>query len=183
MRMVFPTAFNATMLLLGFNMQVAHINAFSLSPSIPRSIAFGHQRSFDKDIGIHVRKVTALSADAYSGQYISGLTPDQIVSTRFLHRLSPTKSSVQSPYTIEERQQYSVAADGKLIPFGGKSILFRADSGNDHGDNIALGPAIHTLQGLQMGDDSATVGSSYAMALYCMLRPEIISGTGLEVSR
>lgn len=125
----------------------------------------------------------------------------KVVAQRYIYRFSPTKSPVQSAYTIEERQYYSVAEDRSLEPFGEKCFIFRGPESKD--DDVEppeesvkkngmprvytrIGPALHKVEGLQEEEDPDGLGgsvwaSSYVMALYCMENPEIISGRGLEL--
>jgi len=138
-----------------------------------------------------------MAADA--GKDLTG----KVVAMRFIYRFSPTKSSIQTPYTIEERQYYSVAEDRSLELFGERSFIFRGPERQDEDVQppeesvkkngmprlyTRIGPVLHTVEGLQEDDDIDDLGgstweSSYVMALYCMQHPEIISGRGLEVGR
>ncbi len=119
-------------------------------------------------------------------------TPGKIVVERFLYRFSPTSSSVQSPYTIEERHYFSVAADRSLRSFGGTSYIFRRGEFKD--DNVRnrlytkIGSPIFAISGMQDGGSLENLGeqfgdSSLAMALFCMQHPEIVGGKGLELGR
>ncbi len=121
----------------------------------------------------------------------SNKTPKKkVVVRRHLYRFSPKQpyTSSKIKYAIEERQHYSIKEDNTLEPLGDKSIIFRGEevrTGEDKGI-VRVGPALHTIQGLKDEKDSAGLGgtvleSCYAMALYCMENPEIISGKGLEV--
>ena len=128
----------------------------------------------------------------------------KVVAQRSIYRFSPTESSVQTPYTIEERQYFSVAQDRSMEPISAKSLIFRggstdngvksewswrmnddANQGNvDDSSRVftKLGPALRTIEGLQVNDDQGKE-NIFAMALYCMENPELIAGEGLEVGR
>jgi hypothetical protein len=124
------------------------------------------------------------------------LSPGAVVTKRFLHRFSPSKSDIQSPYAIEERQKFSVAEDMSLEPFGDKTVIIRGGvlkpdevdptvASPSHGF-IGIGPSMYTVEGLQI--DSTELNnpgwtSSYVMALYCTNYPKLISGKGLNVER
>ncbi len=125
---------------------------------------------------------------------MENLTPGTVVTERYLYRFSPTDSDIQSPYAIEERQYYAVAADKSLEPLGDKSIIFRGGERNESGNRnpsedgkpgvyTQIGPALYALEGLkeQEDPDGLEDSSSYAIALYCMEHPKIIRGRGLEV--
>jgi len=56
----------------------------------------------------------------------------KLIAQRYIYRLSPTKSSVTAPYTIEERQYYAVSEDRtSLEPYGDKRFFLRAEDDND----------------------------------------------------
>jgi hypothetical protein len=129
------------------------------------------------------------------------LHPGNVMIQRYLYRFSPTKSTIQTPYTIEERQNHIVGEDGySLEPIGDKSIIFRGGGASsspnedDFDGNFAkIDPALYAVEGLKgendvdnntgFGNDSELEWSHYAMALYCMEHPEFFKGRGLEVGR
>ncbi len=96
-----------------------------------------------------------------------------------------------------------MAEDRSLEAFGEKCFIFRGPEGKLDGAEppeesfkkngmprvyTRIGPALHTVEGLQEEEDPDGLGgsvweSSYVMALYCMEHPEIICGRGLEVGR
>ena len=127
-----------------------------------------------------------------------------VLAQRCLYRISPRKaqrsarrSGKSSPsFTIEEQRCYSILKDKTLKSIGGRSLIFRGEAdqvrhqrGNDSDRSIAVGPALHAIQGLQdinseeNVDETSIWESNYAMALYCMHHPELISGRGIEVER
>lgn len=165
----------------------------SLSKEMNFVKAFSPQgRSSHKNIG-KVQMSSESGGNDFAGK---------VVAQRYIYRLSPTKSSVTTPYSIEERQYYSVAEDRSLEPFGERCFILRG--GEDHDDGIEppeesfkkngmpriytkIGPALQTIKDLKEDEDDidglgGTVWeSSYVMALYCMENPDIIKGKGLEV--
>lgn len=127
----------------------------------------------------------------------------KIVAQRYIYRLSPEASSVTTPYTLEERQYYTVAEDRSLEPFGEKHFIFRDDVRKNPDVEAPeesvkkngiprvytrIGKPLYTVKDLKEDDDDEELGgsvweSSYVMALYCMEHPEIITGKGLELGR
>jgi len=125
----------------------------------------------------------------------------KVVAQRFVYRLSPTKSSVYTPYTIEERQYFSVGEDRSLEPFGDKCYIIRGPENDDtdvepppeslkkNGQPRVysrIGPSLYKIKNIAEEDEGDNLGSSvwdssHAMALYCMANPDIIKGKGLEV--
>ena len=118
---------------------------------------------------------------------------------RFSHAESSTPS-VQTPYTIEERQYFSVGPANSLQPITDRTVVFRQrerdgdvqvqESKSANGTSCVtnkVGPALFTISGLKdEGSIDGMVGcewdSRYAMALYCMEHTELIQGEGLEVA-
>eukprot|EP00558_Chaetoceros_sp_UNC1202_P004917 CAMPEP_0197246920 /NCGR_PEP_ID=MMETSP1429-20130617/23539_1 /TAXON_ID=49237 /ORGANISM="Chaetoceros sp., Strain UNC1202" /LENGTH=441 /DNA_ID=CAMNT_0042707695 /DNA_START=22 /DNA_END=1347 /DNA_ORIENTATION=- len=154
--------------------------AASFSPTFPRSST--------------TRSDSSLMAS--SGGDLTG----KVVAQRYIYRFSPTKSSIKTPYTIEERQYYKVAEDRSLDPFGDRCFILRGGEKTD--DEVEppeesikkngmpraytrIGPALQSIKDMKENEDDelgATVWeSSYVMALYCMENPDIITGRGLEV--
>lgn len=128
----------------------------------------------------------------------------KVVAQRYIYRFSPSKSPLTSRFTLEERQYYTVAQDRSLEAFGDKCFIFRDAEAQDDGINppeesfkkngmprvyTRLGKALFTVNNLKEEDDEEEgVGgsvweSSYAMALYCMENPDILTGKGIEVGR
>jgi len=127
----------------------------------------------------------------------------KVVAQRYIYRFSPDKSAVTTPYTLEERQYYTVAEDRSLEPFGGKCFIFRDGEVKDdvlppeeslrkNGTprvHKRIGKALYTVKDLceeseEEGEDllgGSIWDSSYVLALYCMEHPEIIRGKGIEV--
>ena len=99
--------------------------------------------------------------------------PGTILTDRILYRFSSTKSAVQTPYTIEERQQYIVTDDQLLEPFGDKSIIFRGAP-----------PAVNVDVGKHEKDDparTAAVGQSNSNSgAYTKVGPELYTVTNLR---
>ncbi len=130
-----------------------------------------------------------------------GLIVGTVVTERYLYRFSPTKSAVQTPYTIEERQHFRVLEDKSLECLGEKSVIFRGagnqdGTGNplDHGsfskDYTKIGPALYAVEGMHNSSTDKIRSSkepgnktNLVMALYCMEHPEVFKGRGLEVGR
>ena len=105
------------LLLLGFSaVQLNRIKAFS--PALPFARIRANELRNDHDLR---RQPLFMAMDGGN----LDRSPGKIVAERYLYRFSPTTSSVQTPYTIEERQYFSVAADLSLQPFVGKSYIFR----------------------------------------------------------
>lgn len=139
----------------------------------------------------------SMSMSSNPGSDLAG----KVVAQRFLYRFSPTRSSVTTPYTIEERQYYSVGEDRSLEPFGDKCFILRG--AEDNGPDVQpppetlkkngqprvythLGPSLYKIDNVAEEDEEENLGSSvwessHAMILYCMANPEIIKGRGLEV--
>lgn len=115
----------------------------------------------------------------------AGPNPGQVIAQRRIYRFSQTESPIQSPYSIEERQYFTVAGDRSLEKLGDKCIVFRADDGvsNTVNGQMTVGPALYKVHGMEGIEEGSESDSSYAMALYCMKHPKIISGEGLEVGR
>ena len=97
--------------------------------------------------------------------------PGTILTDRILYRFSSTESAVQTPYTIEERQQYIVTDDKLLEPFGDKSIIFRGAPvtvGKNEKDDTT-----------RTGTGTAAVGQSKSGA-YAKVGPELYTVTNLR---
>ena len=125
----------------------------------------------------------------------------KVVAQRFVYRLSPTKSSFTTPYTIEERQYYSVGEDRSLEPFGDKCFILRGPEYTDveiepppetlkkNGQPrvyTRIGPSLYQMNNVAEEEEDESLGSSvwdssHAMILYCMAHPDLIRGKGLEV--
>ena len=178
-------------ILLGLCLQVSHIYSFSLSSTVPQSLTINAKTNTIHDHSTHL----GMSKDSITDETLD-ISPGTIITKRYLHRLS-SASSVQTPYTIEERRNYSVEHDKSLVSVGEMSLIIRgpashADAMTDSGKPlISVGPALHTIEGLQMessdlvssvlGDSSW--GSSYAMALFSMEHSGVVTGSGLEIGR
>lgn len=141
----------------------------------------------------------SMSSASNPGSDLSG----KVVAQRFLYRLSPTKSSVTTPYTIEERQYFSVGEDRSLEPFGDKCFILRGpENTSTQVDAEAppetlkkngqprmytrIGPSLYKIDNVAEEEEEESLGSSlwessHAMILYCMANPEYIKGKGLEV--
>ena len=170
---MFPNASRAILLhvLLGFNSQVSWIDSFSPSFPVPRSSTRNVRIN-----NIHERDTHLFMSLATAADETEDLTPGTVVTKRYLHRFSPTDSAIQTPYTIEERQKYSVREDKSLVSLGDKSLILRGGV-SEEGEGVAstgmpvtsVGPSLHTIEGLKM--DSTDLipqswGSSYTMALF-----------------
>lgn len=178
---------SALLVLIGFCEHCTQIKSFS--PSLINSHAI--RNSHDRGLFMSVEPSSDLTG--------------KVVAHRSLFRFSPTESSIQTPYTIEERQYFSVTQDKSLEPISTKSLIFRGVGSNDNDvksewswrmdsdtnesskksmprDFTRVGPALHTINGLQEDDDRAW-DDKFAIALYCMQHPEIINGEGIEVGR
>ena len=124
-----------------------------------------------------------------------------VVAQRSLYRFSPTQSSVQSPFAIEECQYFQVKPDESMEPIGDRSFTVHGfdaelnedtdnayDKSNDSAQKyITLGPALYSTNGFGGNDISsehkaASFESSYAAALYCMANPDIVKGKGMQLS-
>ena len=177
MLLSFPNAPRRLVVLLLLYEQFTMIDSFHNPTGLTKQLNTGH---FD----------THLSMAPDQNQ---GLSPGKVMTTRYLHRFSPTKSPVQSSYTIEERQKFYVGKKNKLEPIGDRSVIFRGGVGGKDETNplsngsgssvISIGPALYNVEGLQAGDGDSSWESTYAMALYCMKYPEIFEGKGLELKR
>lgn len=181
MKTVYPNVTSVTLMFLGLKVRFTQVDSFSplLSPAFKLRSTVTEDHAFARDIKEHSIRSESDDLALYMSKTLNrDLNSGQVVSTRFLHRFSRTKSSIQSPYTIEERQKYRVSSNGPLIPIS-KSLTFRFDEASNDGDKVALSTALHTIEGLEIENGDTT--SSYALALYCMLHPEIINGEGLEV--
>ncbi|GFH60816.1 hypothetical protein CTEN210_17292 [Chaetoceros tenuissimus] len=141
-----------------------------------------------------------INSHLYMSEPASDLT-GKIVAQRYIYRLSPERSSVTTPYTLEERQYYTVAEDRSLEPFGEKHFIFRDDVRKNPDVEAPeesvkkngmprvytrIGKPLYTVKDLKEDDGDEELGgsvweSSYVMALYCMEHPEIITGKGLEL--
>ena len=117
------------------------------------------------------------------------LIPGAVIAHRHLYSFSSTGSSTPE-YSIEDRQYYIVNEDKSSTPIGERSFILRerlavADM-EDH--STQLGPALLGINGLKdnvnKDQKSCTLSweNAFAAALYCMMRPDIISGKGLELS-
>jgi len=124
----------------------------------------------------------------------------KVVAQRNLYRFSPTQSPIQSPFTIEKRQCFTVQQDQSMQPIGGQSFIFRGFAeeldGVEEGQPIikadatrnfvAVGPALYSVNGLADGEASqdsngAEWECSCALALYSMTNPDIIEGKGMQL--
>lgn len=171
----------ALLLVLGLHVQVPGSEAFSPASfvGIRSSTRANHDASEIKDRDTHLQMTV---------DNIEDLAPGTIVTERYLHRFSPSKSTLLSPYSIEERQKYSIADDKTLAPIGDKQLIFRGRvikedtvDPDSVGGFLGIGPVLHTIEGLQM--ESSDWMSKYAMSIFCMKYADFISGKGLEVGR
>lgn len=125
----------------------------------------------------------------------------KVVAQRFLYYLSPTQSSIKSPYALEQRQYYSVQEDNSLEPVGDRCFFLRGDAAvnppvdppeesvNKQGmlrRYTKLGSSLYKLHNVAEDNDDEELGSTlwdstYALILQCMAQPEIIKGNGLEL--
>lgn len=127
----------------------------------------------------------------------------KVAVQRFLYRLSPTRSKVQSPYAIEERQYFKVAEDKSVEPLGSDRtfILRKPVSGvqstvEPPSEEIKkngllrtytqVGPAAYSIKKISEAEEEDDLGgsvwdSSFALALYCAAHPEFIKGRGMEL--
>jgi len=133
----------------------------------------------------------------------------KLIAQRYIYRLSPTKSSVTAPYTIEERQYYSVSEDRtSLEPHGDKRFFLRADDNGNDDDRSSppegvkkssgqprtytrIGPSLYKMvhqvrERDDEDDEDSELGltvwnSSFAMTLYCMANPHLVEGNVLEL--
>ena len=132
-----------------------------------------------------------------SGSNLTG----KVVAQRFIYRLSPLKSPVTSPYTVEERQYFTVGEDRSLEPFGDKCFILRGPEGDNtdvepppetlkkNGQPrvyTCIGPCLYKVDNIAEEDEDENLGSSvwdssHAMILYCMANPEFMKGRGMEV--
>lgn len=184
------------MLILDFKMQlllivllVTHVTSFSLTAidSIYRP-TYGYQNSRGRSF-----RMSASPKDL-TGTIVSEDLKGKLFAQRRIYRYSPAELTVRTIYTIEERQYYSVSKNRSLQPFGGKTIIYRGKYVEENGSSnesssekknsdIKLGPVVYSVKGLKDDDQCQKGDSIYAMALYCMEHPEILSGKGLEVGR
>lgn len=123
-----------------------------------------------------------------------------VVAQRSLYRFSPTQSSVQSPFAIEECQYLKVKQDESMEPIGDRSFILRTfdadleeDTGNAYNKSnesaqkyTTLGPALYSANGfgengIPEENKGSTWESSYAAALYCMANPDIVQGKGMQL--
>ncbi len=150
---------------------------------------------------VNVHHVTSFSMTMSSSPGSTADFSGKVVAQRFVYRFSPTKSSITTPYTIEERQYYSVDEDRSLEPFGDKCFILRGpeskieegveppEGTKKNGEPrvyTRLGPSLFQMNNVAEEEEEETLGSSvwdstHAMVLYCMANPEIVKGRGLEV--
>ena len=144
----------------------------------------------------HVKSFS-MSMSSNSGSTLTG----KVVAQRFVYRLSPTKSSVTAPYTIEERQYFTVGDDRALEPFGDKCFIIRGPESDDSDVEpppetlkkngqprvyTRIGPSLFKVDNVAEEDEEESLGgsvwdSTYAMILYCMVNPDFVKGKGLEL--
>lgn len=145
----------------------------------------------------NVSHVASFSMVMSTNSNLSG----KVVAQRFVYRLSPTKSSVTTPYTIEERQYFSVGEDRSLEPFGDKCFIIRGPENTADVEPppetlkkngqprvyTRIGPSLYKIDNIVEEDEeesllgSSVWDSTHAMILYCMANPDFIKGKGLEV--
>ncbi len=147
---------------------------------------------------LNASRVASFSMVMSTNSNLSG----KVVAQRFVYRLSPTKSSVTTPFTIEERQYFSVGEDRSLEPFGDKCFIIRGPEDTDvdvepppetlkkNGQPrvyTRIGPSLRKIDNIVEEDEeesllgSSVWDSTHAMILYCMANPDFIKGKGLEV--
>mmetsp|Transcript_7839 Transcript_7839/g.14775 ORF Transcript_7839/g.14775 Transcript_7839/m.14775 type:complete len:482 (-) Transcript_7839:84-1529(-) len=172
---------------------------FSFAPSSPQHHHASYQKgdsSLIRPIGKDSNHMRLFMADPK--QDLTG----KVVAQRYIYRFAPTKSTVTSRFTLEERQYYTVAQDRSLEAFGDKCFIFRDAEASDDGVDppeeslkkngmprvyTRLGKVLYKVNDLKEGDEEEEgVGgsvweSSYAMALYCMENPDVFTGKGIEV--
>lgn len=127
----------------------------------------------------------------------------KIAVQRFLYRFSPSKSRVQSPFSIEERQYFKVAEDKSVEPLGSDRTFILRKPLLDTQTNVEppaeelkkngmprtytqVGPAAYTIKNFSEATDDDDLGgsvwdSSFALGLYCAANPDIIKGRGMEL--
>ena len=122
-----------------------------------------------------------------------GYLVGNVVAKRNLYRFSPTQSPIQSPFTIERRQYFTVQQDQSMEPIGGQNFVFRGfveelDEGEEEEpifkadatrNFAAVGPALYSVNGL--ADGGASQDSNCALALYSMANPDTFEGQGMQL--
>lgn len=182
-----PNAKGAILLFLGLNAQLSWIDSFSLVKNAPSAFNRGTKLN-------NIRQGdTSLFMTSQNTGDQNELTPGTVLTKRYLHRFSPTDSAICSPYFIEERQDFSVLEDKSLLALGEKYLIIRGGVTEEsqvvssNGQYAtSFGPALYTVEGLKIDSNDFLPqpwGSSYAMALFCMDHPGIMTGSGLEVGR
>ena len=134
----FPKAY----LILGFLLlQISNIESFSLS-GIGSAInaATRHRNYHGRQYKLSMS--TAAGSTDLTGTVVGENLKGKFVAQRRIYRLSPTESTVQTPYTIEERQYYSVNNSNALQPHGDKRVIFRNGKAGKS-EKIDLGTALH----------------------------------------
>jgi len=196
---MFATAF---LLLLGFHQRCTYTYGFS--PSIATNINTATLGSSSTNHGRRINDLHQLfmAAEAREQLASNDNAAGKVIVGRSLFRFSHVESSipsVQTPYTIEERQYFSVGAGNTVQPITDRTVVFRRrerdgdvqyqEAGDDGIPRVfnRIGPALFTLPGLKdEGSLDGMIGSEwdsrYAMALYCMEHTEIIDGEGLELN-
>jgi len=130
----------------------------------------------------------------------------KLVAQRHIYRLSPTRSSVTAPYSIEERQYFSISEDQTLEPYGDKRFYIRDDYEDDNDNErpfsppearkksgeprmyTRIGQSLYKMEysGVDDEEEDDELGltvwnSSFAMTLYCMANPSLVQGNVLEL--
>ena len=195
--------FSTVLFLLSFHERSTFIHGFS-----PSTINGATRTTSGPIATFHGRKANDIhqlfmAAEAREQLASNEDSEGKVIVGRSLFRFSHAESSipsVQTPYTIEERQYFSVGPANSLQPITDRTVVFRqrerdgdvqvqeseSNNGIPHVTN-KIGPALFTIAGLKdEGSIDGMVGcewdSRYAMALYCMEHTEIINGEGLEVA-
>ena len=189
---MFSTAFSEILLVLSLVVDINPVSSFSAINAIVPNRSTRNSIKHDHHQALFM-SASPGSGDDLTGKIVGKDLNGKVVAHRYLYRFSPKESSIQTPFTIEERKYYSVNKNGSLQPLDRKSFIFRGPprepEGNDTSRHCAkVGPALFTVDGLNgmykeekgRSFDSSHY-SSFAMALYCMENPEIIRGRGLQV--
>ena len=172
MRLIFPN-FSHVVILIGLFIQCAHVNSFSLSNF--RNALFKTRGSSDKRSHQQLSMSATPDRQDLTGTVVSKELTGKVIAQRYIYRVSPEESAIQTPYAIEERQYYTVANDRSLQPFGEKRVIFRGPAQTYN----QFGPPLYSIEGLV--DEKTNWDCSYAMVLYCMQYPDIFNGNGLQV--
>jgi hypothetical protein len=154
-----------------------------------------HANGFNVNEWANVNTNTHTNMPHVTSKNMHNHSPGKIVAERHLYRFSPSSSSVQAPFTIEERQYFSVKYDKTMEPLPGKTYIFRQNEEFKE-DGISgrlytkIGSPIFTLNGFkgngvqqQQKHEEQLSNSDLAIALFCMQHPEIIGGKGLQLGR